>query len=66
MTHKFRIGQAVFFSTRIGNVNRSTFKIVSSLPIENDARVRYQIKSPAEAFARIVEEHDLKPGDAAI
>jgi hypothetical protein len=59
MQHRFRIGQTVFFSSRATNSSRAAFKIVRPMPVDNDERVRYQIKSVAEAFTRIAEEHDL-------
>ena len=59
MQHRFRIGQTVLLSSRAANASRSAFKIVRPMPVDNDERVRYQIKSPAEAFTRIAEEHDL-------
>ena len=59
MPHRFRIGQTVLLSSRATNASWAAFKIVRPLPIENDDRVRYQIKSSAEAFTRIAEEHEL-------
>jgi hypothetical protein len=59
MQHRYRTGQTVFFSSRAANASRTTFKIVRPMPVDNDERVRYQIKSVAEAFTRIAEEHDL-------
>ena len=59
MPHRFRIGQTVIFAARASKSSESAFKIVRPMPIEDDARVRYQIKSAAEAFTRIAEEHEL-------
>lgn len=59
MQHQYRIGQTVFFSSRAPNASRTAFQIVRPMPVDNDERVRYQIKSVAEAFTRIAEEHDL-------
>jgi hypothetical protein len=59
MQHRYRSGQTVFFSSRATNGSRTVFKIVRSMPVDNDDRVRYQIKSSAEAFMRIAEEHEL-------
>jgi hypothetical protein len=59
MQHRYRIGQTVLLSSRAANASRSAFKIVRPMPVDNDDRVRYQIKSAAEAFTRIAEEHDL-------
>jgi hypothetical protein len=59
MQHRFRIGQTVFFASRASKASQSTFKIVRPMPVDNDDRVRYQIKSVGEAFTRIAEEHEL-------
>jgi hypothetical protein len=59
MQHRFRIGQTVFFASRATKASQSVFKIVRPLPVDSDARLRYQIKSTAEAFTRIAEEHEL-------
>ena len=60
MSHKYRPGQNVLFSTRVSAASsRGAYKIVRSLPVENDDRLRYRIKSPSEAFERIAEEHEL-------
>ena len=59
MPHRFRAGQTVLLSSRATNASWSAFKIVRAMPIENDDRVRYQIKSATEAFTRIAEEHEL-------
>jgi hypothetical protein len=59
MPHRFRVGQTVYFSSRTISSSRVDFKILRAMPIENDDRVRYQIKSSAEAFTRIAEEHEL-------
>jgi hypothetical protein len=36
---------------------------VRALPVENDNRLSYRIKSIAENFERIAEEHQLSRGD---
>ena len=59
MQHRYRIGQTVFLSSRATGAIRIAFKIVRPMPVDNDERVRYQIKSLGEAFTRIAEEHDL-------
>lgn len=59
MQHRFRIGQNVLLSSRAANTSRTIFKIVRAMPIDNDERLRYQIKSVAESFTRIAEEHEL-------
>ena len=59
MPHRFRIGQTVIFASRATKSSQSAFKIVRPMPIQDDERLHYQIKSPGEAFTRIAEEHDL-------
>jgi hypothetical protein len=58
--HKYSIGQAVYFDGVFPRDSmRGQYKIVKLLPIEKDNKVVYRIKSPAEAFERIAEEHQL-------
>ena len=59
MQHQYRTGQTVLLSSRSANTSRTPFKIVRPMPVDNDERLRYQIKSIAEAFTRIAEEHEL-------
>ena len=63
MTHKFSLGQLVYFEGTFGhNAARGQYKIVRLVPIENDNKVVYRIKNPVEAFERTAEEHQLKTG----
>ena len=49
MTHKFGVGINVYFEPRFGDAAaRGKYKIVRQLPIENDNRLAYRIKSLAE------------------
>ena len=60
MNHKYSAGQSVYFQPAFGNAaSRGAYKIVRTLPIENDNRLSYRIKSVAENFERIAEEHQL-------
>ena len=60
MTHKYSIGQLVYFEGAFRyNVARGQYKIVSLVPIERDNKVVYRIKNPTEAFERTAEEHQL-------
>jgi hypothetical protein len=60
MTHKFAAGQAVYYEPTFGNAAaRGKYTVVRTLPMENDSRVSYRIKSLAENFERIAEEHQL-------
>lgn len=60
MDHKYSAGQSVYFSSPFpNNAAPGPYKIVRPLPIENDNRLSYRIKSAAESFERIAEEHQL-------
>jgi len=64
MTHKYSAGQDVYFDPQFGNnASRGKYKIVRQLPIESDRRLSYRIKSTAESFERIAEEHQLTRTD---
>jgi hypothetical protein len=61
MPHKYNIGALVHFEG--GTLTpgaRGTYKVVRQLPVENDNRLTYRIKSSAENFERIAEEHQLR------
>ena len=60
MTHKYTAGQDVYYEPTFGNAAaRGKYTVVRTLPMENDSRVSYRIKSLAENFERIAEEHQL-------
>jgi hypothetical protein len=64
MTHKYAVGQSVYYSPAFGNTaSRGTYKVIRVLPVENDNRLSYRIKSLAESFERIAEEHQLTASD---
>lgn len=64
MNHKYAAGQSVFYAARFpNNASRGPYKIVRRLPIERDNRLAYRIKSAAESFERIAEEHELSRED---
>jgi hypothetical protein len=64
MNHKYSAGQGVYYEPQFGNnAARGVYKIVRPLPIERDERLSYQIKSAAESFERIAEEHQLTRTD---
>lgn len=61
MSHKYSIGQDVYYESQFGNhAARGVYKIVRQLPVESDRRLSYRIKSAAESFERIAEEHQLR------
>jgi hypothetical protein len=60
MTHKYSTGQDVFYEPTYGNgASPGKYTIVRQLPVENDNRLAYRIKSISETFERIAEEHQL-------
>ena len=64
VNHKYAAGQDVYYEARFGNnASRGKYKIVRQLPIERDKRLSYRIKSTAESFERIAEEHQLTRTD---
>ena len=64
MTHKYSAGQHVYFSPPFMiTAARGKYTIVRPLPIENDNKITYRVKSMAENFERIAEEHQLSRTD---
>ncbi len=64
MPHKFSVGTNVYYNPAFGNTaSRGKYKVIRTLPIENDNRLAYRIKSLAESFERIAEEHQLTRSD---
>jgi hypothetical protein len=60
MTHKFKSGQSVYYEPTFNSTSaRGKYTVVRTLPVENDSRVSYRIKSLTENFERIAEEHQL-------
>ena len=60
MTHKYNSGQTVYYKSQFPNsAARGPYKVVRRLPVENDNRLSYRIKSAAESFERTAEEFQL-------
>ena len=60
MTHRYSVGQLVYFdSTLRYDAAPGQYTIVRLDPIERDDRLMYRIKSAAEKFERIAEEHQI-------
>jgi hypothetical protein len=59
--HKFVIGQAVDFNSRLPSMSRPVgpFEVVSALPADEGNSPTYRVKSKAEPFTRAVKEIDL-------
>jgi hypothetical protein len=74
--HKFMIGQAVDFNSRLPSMSRprGPFEVVSVLPVDEANSPTYRVKSQAESFSRVAKETDLvavglpprKPTSAAL
>jgi hypothetical protein len=60
MTHKYAVGQVVYFQGTFGGAGSGQCEIIRVLPIEKDNRLNYRIKNSAESFERTVEEHELR------
>ena len=64
MSHSYSIDDEVHHQRqgpqgRAMESTRETYTIVRCLPIEQDGRVRYRIKSSTENFERVVTEDQL-------
>jgi len=60
MLHKFSVGMAVYYQGAFLSASaRGAYKITKQLPVEQDNKVLYRIKNPAEAFERTAEECQL-------
>jgi hypothetical protein len=60
MTHKFAIGSNVYYApAHYAAASRGPYKVVRQLPVENDSKILYRIKSAAETFERTAEEYQL-------
>jgi hypothetical protein len=59
--HKFAVGQAVDFASRLPSISRPTgpYEVVSVLPTDEADSPTYRVKSQAEPFARAARENDL-------
>lgn len=49
----------VYYSGQSGNGASSAYKIITRMPVDRDAQVRYRIKNPSEAFERVALEEQL-------
>jgi hypothetical protein len=61
MTHKYRVGQTVFYtSSPISRPGASgSYQVVRLLPSDGDD-YQYRIKNPGEAFERVAKESQLE------
>ena len=55
----YRAGDLVYFQGQFGNGAASLYKVVTRLPTDRDAQVRYRIKNPSELFERVALEEQL-------
>jgi len=60
-THKFAVGQALYFSPGLGEERKSKgdYKVVRQLP-ETDNMFQYRIKSEMDGQERIVREDQIE------
>ena len=60
-THKFAVGQALYFSPGIGEENKSKgrYKVVRQLP-ETGNMLQYRIKSEMDGQERVVREDQIE------
>ena len=60
MSHKFRVGESVYFTA--SNIARpgasGTYEVIRLLPTDGDD-CQYRIKSTTEAFERVAKESQL-------
>ncbi len=56
---KFTSGDNVTFHPRFSTAGRGRFTIVTRMPVENDGRVRYRIKSELGSAEWVAEEYEL-------
>lgn len=59
MSHRYHIGESVYFRGQSGAGAAGTYKIVRRLPVERDTALRYRIKNTAETFERVADEEQL-------
>jgi hypothetical protein len=59
MTHRYKIGDGLYFHGQFGNGAKGVYKVMSQLPVERDDQRRYRIKNSAETFERIAMEDQL-------
>jgi hypothetical protein len=58
-THKFRIGQSVYFTAKpLGHMANGSYQIMKLLPSDGEEH-QYRIKSTEEAFERVAKESQL-------
>lgn len=59
MPRALAVGDKVYFDAPLGTASQTQYTIVRVMPIENDDRRRYRIKSTAESFERVANEDQL-------
>lgn len=63
-THKFAIGAQVYYApAQYAEAAPGAYKITRQLPVENDDKRLYRIKSFSETFERTAEEDQLSSGE---
>jgi hypothetical protein len=60
LQHKFKVGQLVNYSAKVGvPASSSGYQIIRLLPPE-EGHLLYRIKSTGETFERVAREQDLR------
>lgn len=61
VTHKFAVGQDLYFSSGFGDNNKrkGRYKVVRRLP-EADSVLQYRIKSEMDGQERVVRENEIE------
>lgn len=59
MTHSYSNEDEARQEPQAGSLPRATYTIIKCMPIEEDGRIRYRIKSSTENFERVVFEDEL-------
>jgi hypothetical protein len=59
MPKSLAVGDKVYFDGPMRGASQTQYTIMRVMPVENDDRRRYRIKSTAETFERVANEDQL-------
>ncbi len=59
MPKSLAVGDKVYFDGHMRGASQTQYTIMRVMPVENDDRRRYRIKSTAETFERVANEDQL-------
>jgi hypothetical protein len=57
----FRRPDLIQIQFRRGSASPPSFQVVRVLPLGHDGEPTYQVRCPAEPYARVAKEHELAP-----